>query len=91
MSINTKETNMTKETKTPVDISTLSMKPTSMRLGKEIGESEMRLNQLEARLDSVDMHIKLLMKDREAAIRLLHGRMNNEVGLQEMIHGWKNA
>lgn len=50
-----------------------------------------RLNELEARLDYNDRRIAVLMKDREAYIRLLHGRMNNETGLQAMINGWEDA
>jgi hypothetical protein len=51
---------------------------------------DIRINELEARVEFIESHIALLMKDREASIRLLHGRMNNEIGLQKLINGWKD-
>jgi hypothetical protein len=95
MNIN-KEKNMTKDIKTTTDLPTSSINPTSKRFGEqtfreEIGKEEMRINQLEARLDAMQSYIDLLMRDREASIRLLHGRMNNEAGIQTLLHGWKDA
>lgn len=52
---------------------------------------DIKIAELEARVDYIDKHISLLMKDREASIRSVHGRMNNEIGLQKLINGWKDA
>ncbi len=58
---------------------------------KTIESEEARLNVIEARIDAMQNYIDLLMRDREKSIRLTHGRMNNEAGIQTLLHGWKDA
>jgi hypothetical protein len=58
---------------------------------KTIESEEARLNVIEARLDTMQSYIDLLIRERESAIRLAHGRMNNEAGIQTLLHGWKDA
>lgn len=58
---------------------------------KTIESEEAKLDAIEARLDAMQKYIDMLMRDREASIRLMHGRMNNESGIQTLLHGWKDA